>query len=104
MSLYPDRKEFEQPVWQTLTAATYQSTSPNQRIQASATDQFVKGCLAKAGIANSGTVYLGGSGITAADGFPLRAGETLSLTINNLSILYMFFQTSGDSLVVLTGQ
>jgi hypothetical protein len=104
MSLYPDRKEFEQPVWSELTAATYQATADNQLVQAALTDQFIKGCLLKAGISNAGTVWIGGSGTTSSDGFPLKAGETLSLTINNLSILYILFAKNNDTIVVLTGK
>lgn len=59
----------------------------------------------KANPGNSGIVYVGGEGVTAADmetdqtsGFPLSAGEQLDVVVANLNMLYAIATTDGDSL------
>lgn len=53
-----------------------------------------KGVILKAGPNNSGTVYVGKSGVTADsdgdnDGLPLEAGESIFLEIKDLSTVYV---------------
>lgn len=55
--------------------------------------QFVKGVVLKAAEANTAPIYLGGYNVTAdaaesSGGFPLAAGETLFLAIEDLNRLY----------------
>ena len=60
------------------------------------------GVLIKADKDNSGTVYVGNSGITAGnsnpttDGFPLDAGETLFLEIDNANKIYLRADTTAQ--------
>lgn len=51
------------------------------------------GVTVKADITNTGIIYVGNSDVTAGttaatDGFPLSAGETLTLEVNNPNLLY----------------
>lgn len=51
------------------------------------------GVTLKADITNTGIIYVGNSDVTAGttaatDGFPLSAGETLTLEVNNPNLLY----------------
>ena len=51
------------------------------------------GVTVKADITNTGIIYIGNSDVTAGstaatDGFPLSAGETLTLEVNNPNLLY----------------
>ena len=59
----------------------------------------------KANASNTGVVYLGGSGVTVADGttdttsgFPLAAGEQMIAPVSNLNILYGIAATTGDDI------
>lgn len=38
---------------------------------------------------NSGTVYVGGSGVTTSDGWPLLAGESIDIGIDNTDSIYL---------------
>lgn len=50
----------------------------------------------KAGSGNSGTTYIGGSGVTTGNGYPLAAGDTLSLPVANVNVVYCI-GTSSDT-------
>lgn len=61
--------------------------------------------LIKAASGNTGVVYIGGSGVTVADGstdttsgYPLAAGEEMIAPIKNLNLLYGIAATSGDDI------
>ena len=41
-----------------------------------------------AAIANTGIIYVGGAGVTAATGIALYAGDVYSLDIENVNLLY----------------
>ena len=41
-----------------------------------------------AAIANTGIIYIGGAGVTAATGIALYAGDVYSLDIENVNLLY----------------
>ncbi|MHB1033226.1 MAG: hypothetical protein ACYC35_23935 [Pirellulales bacterium] len=60
-----------------------------------------KGVQIKAAAANSGTVYVGQSDVTAdaadaTDGFPLAAGEALFLPVDDPSKVYLVASTAGQ--------
>lgn len=48
---------------------------------------MVNGVVVKALVGNSGTIYIGGPGLSSGNGFPLEAGATASMGIPNLSDL-----------------
>ncbi len=60
-----------------------------------------KGVQIKADAANSGTVYVGGSTVTAdaadaTDGFPLSAGEGLLVPVDDPSKVYLIGSAAGQ--------
>lgn len=66
-------------------------TTAEQITSTSFTCKF--GVTVKADITNTGIIYVGNSDVTAGstaatDGFPLSAGETLTLEVNNPNLLY----------------
>ena len=59
-----------------------------------------KGVLIKAGTGNAGTVYLGNATVTAdtaaTGGFPLSAGQSVTLPIDQIDQLYAIGSASGQ--------
>jgi hypothetical protein len=62
----------------------------------------------KAVSSNAGSVFLGGAGVTVADGttdittgLELAAGEVVILSIRNLNLLYRICANAGDDLTYL---
>ena len=51
----------------------------------------------KAAAANTGVIYIGGSNVTAANGFPLAAGDTYSGDFANTDLVWMDSSVSGES-------
>ncbi len=61
------------------------------------------GVTLKADITNTGIIYVGNSDVTASgtaatDGFPLSAGETLTLEVNNPNLLYAIASTTNQKI------
>ena len=52
--------------------------------------------LALAG--NTGTIYVGPSGVTASTGYPLAPGQTLPFAVTNLNAIYMLGTNTSDKL------
>lgn len=50
---------------------------------------------------NAGDIYIGHERIDASDGFPMAAGDTLDLAIDNLRRLYVDAANGGDGLAIL---
>jgi hypothetical protein len=48
-----------------------------------------KSIVVKALVGNTGTIYVGGSGVSAANGFPLAPGDTVSLDISNTNVVWL---------------
>lgn len=55
------------------------------------------GATIRAGSTNTGTVYIGGTGVTTATGFPLTAGEALSLDVTNTNTVYVVGANTTDT-------
>ena len=62
----------------------------------------------KALASNAGNVYLGGAGVTVADGttdattgIELDAGDEITLVIGNLSLVYRICDNAGDDLTYI---
>jgi hypothetical protein len=50
---------------------------------------------------NTGIVYVGVTGITAANGFPLSAGDPLVLNVSNLDDLYFIASAAAQKLAYI---
>ena len=49
-----------------------------------------------AAIANTGIIYVGGSGVTAANGIALYAGDVYSVDMDNLNDVYVISSVDGE--------
>lgn len=62
------------------------------------TDPFTRAVALKAASTNSEAIYIGDSSVSTATGFPLAAGEAVTLDVNNReSILYAISASGGQS-------
>ena len=59
------------------------------RIALAATTSLVSGVYIRAAWANTGTIYVGGVTVAAANGLRLAAGESVFLEIANLATVYV---------------
>ena len=60
--------------------------------------QVILGVTVRAMITNTGTIYVGGSGVTSTNGFPLVAGESINLDVANLNAIYINASVNNDSI------
>ena len=49
-----------------------------------------------AAIANTGIIYVGGSGVTSANGIALYAGDVYSLDIDDVNDVYVVASVNGE--------
>jgi hypothetical protein len=56
-----------------------------------------KSIVVKASTSNTGVVYVGGSVVSVINGFPLLAGDTISIDISNSDIIWIDSSVNGDS-------
>lgn len=75
------------------TVGTSESQLPNNSLGYSVT--------LKSSDANTATIYVGVSGVTASNGFELGAGESISLSIDNTSRLYVIATDINQKLCVI---
>jgi len=61
-----------------------------------ASSQACKHIDVMAAIANTGIIYVGGSGVTAANGIGLYAGDVYSLDIDNVNDVYVVASVNGE--------
>ncbi len=78
----------------TVASAKVTVTTAGVRVQFATTT--CKSITVKAAAANAGIIYVDGSGVSAANGFPLSAGDTISLDISNTNIIWVDSSVSGD--------
>lgn len=62
-----------------------------------ASNPALQGVLIKALPANTGTVYVGLTGVTTATGFPVEAGENITLPIDNANKIFVRADVDGQS-------
>ena len=63
---------------------------------------LANGVVITAATANTGTVYVGPSGVTSSTGYPLAAGQSISYALANLSSIYIIGTNTTDA-VAFTG-
>ena len=61
-----------------------------------ASSQACKHIDVMAAIANTGIIYVGGSGVTAATGIALYAGDVYSVDIDNVNNIYVLASVDGE--------
>lgn len=66
-----------------------------------ASTQAVKSVTIKAKAANTGTIYVGNTGVTSANGFALLAGESISMDIADLATVNLDASVNGEGVTYL---
>ncbi len=56
------------------------------------------GVIVQALSTNTGTIYVGGSGVTAGNGYPLAAGQQVPLNVANTNLIYMLGTNTSDKI------
>lgn len=69
--------------------------------EALASTQLCLAVTVRAKSANTGNVYVGGSAVDSTDGFPLAAGEAITLFVQDLADVYLDVDTNGEGVVYL---
>jgi hypothetical protein len=59
---------------------------------------LVNGIILTALPANTGIIYVGPAGLTAANGYSLAAGQSISYAVQNLNAIYMLGTNTTDKL------
>jgi hypothetical protein len=72
------------------TATTTAAALPSQAL--------TNGVVLTAGSSNTGTIYIGPSGVTTSTGYPLAAGQSVSYAVSNLNAIYMIGANTTDVL------
>lgn len=72
------------------------NTDVGTSAEALASSQACKHVDVMAAIANTGIIYVGGSGVTAATGIGLYAGDVYSLDIDNVNDIYVLASVNGE--------
>jgi hypothetical protein len=68
------------------------------RVQVSSSSVSVRSVTIKALVGNGGFIYVGKSDVDSSNGFELDAGESISVDVNNLNLLYVDTSNSGDDI------
>lgn len=63
---------------------------------------LVNGVVVKALKTNTATAFIGASGVSTSNGYPLVAGESISYAVSNLSSVFLICQNATD-VVAITG-
>jgi hypothetical protein len=72
--------------------------------EALASSQALKsGVIIKAHSTNTGTIYVGPEGVTAATGFRLSAGESVFVEVDNLADVWLDCSVSGEGVSFIAG-
>jgi hypothetical protein len=79
----------------TVNHALVTVTTSGTRVQFAS--NTAKSIVVKALVGNTGTIYVGGSTVAASNGFPLAAGDTVSLDINNTNVVWIDASVNSQS-------
>jgi hypothetical protein len=60
---------------------------------------LTNGLICTAGKSNSGTVYVGGAGVTSSNGYPLAGGQSISFGVANSNQVYIVGSDSSETIV-----
>lgn len=81
------------------------SHGQNSDIDSGANEQIVvapnpaaSGVLVKALTSNTGTIYIGGSGVSSANGFPLEAGDSVTIPVDDANKVYAIASIDNQAL------
>jgi hypothetical protein len=86
----------------TITSGSKTITTAGTR-EALATSTACQGVLIQAKAANTGIIYVGGTTVSATSGIFLYPGESVEISIDNLSKVYLDSSVSGEGVVFTYG-
>jgi hypothetical protein len=78
-----------------IISDTKRADGPNQWVSLAAESRAIEGVVIKASADNTGTIYVTGAEGNI-DGFPLAAGETLSIMTDDLTKVAVWIPTTAD--------
>ena len=78
------------------TIASGQNDTVGTSAEVLTSSQACKHVDIMAAVANTGIIYVGGNGVTAATGIALYAGDVYSLDIENLNLIYVLASVDGE--------
>ena len=79
----------------TIAHALVTVTTAGTRVQIATNN--AKSITVKATVANTGIIYVGNSGVTSSNGFPLASGDTVSIDISNTYVVWVDSSVSGET-------
>lgn len=71
-------------------------TTAGTRVALATTQALSSGVTIKAKIGNTGSIYVGGSGVTNSNGYILAAGDTVFVEVNDLATVYLDSSVNGE--------
>jgi hypothetical protein len=84
-----------------LVSASATVTTAGTRIQLPA--NTIRTITIKGKAANVGIIYVGSSDVTASNGFPIAAGDTISLDLANSDLVWLDSSVSGEGVNWIAG-
>jgi hypothetical protein len=92
----------EIPTDESSPSSLYQAyvavAAPGTRVQFTSLNTAIVSVTIKALADNTGNVYVGGSGVTQANGYELSPGASISVRLDNLNKLYIDAPNAGDGI------
>lgn len=71
------------------------------RTQFTAVSTPINSVVIKALSTNTGTIWVGGSAVTSANGFELSASDSVSISVNNLNLLWIVSTVNNEGISYL---
>lgn len=103
VNFQPDLSDLQIPITVVKNTIVI-STGAGSRVQCSSVPQFTRGCTIKMKRSNATLAYVGGATVNNVNGYELAPGESVQLGVNDLSLVWIWFDGSADSACVLFGQ
>lgn len=85
----------------TVTTGKVTVTTAGTRVELIGSTTAIQSVTVKALSTNSGTIYVGNSGVSSSNGFQLAAGDTISLDLVDLSTVYIDASANTQSVTYL---
>lgn len=103
LNFLADATDLQIPITE-LKNVVIQALNDGDLMQASSVAQFTRGCSIKMRRSNTGMVYVGSKNVNANNGYELAAGESVALSVNDLSLVWFKFEKAGDKAAVMYGK
>jgi hypothetical protein len=88
-----------QPQPTTAAVASAQQTCTTSAVQLP-NQAYTNGFVATALTTNTGTVYIGGSGVTTSTGYPLKPGQSIAYNAANSNQAYLICDGNSDKITI----